>query len=579
MREEVLRTSPAWERRIAVGLYSADQYDLLPWEGYVEAVEDAAGPVRVRSRYLNAVSVEVSATAIIDLLDLSFVERIMPVGRSSLEPLPGTPLTISTGLSSSQLTQIGIDSLHARGWLGAGVIIGVMDTGFDLDHPAFENIDVLDQYDFLMDDPDPSQQPEDYPGQAEHGTKVLSLIGAFDEDIYSGGAPEASFILAKTEDISDEYPGEEDLWVMGLEWLEEGGALIVSSSLAYIDWYTYEDLDGNTAVTTIAADLAASRGTMVYNAIGNEGPAAGSLMAPSDGDSVFAVGAVDPSGNITNFSSRGPTFDGRTKPDACARGLYTVFVSWPGTGYSSGSGTSFATPLMSSTATVLADAHPEWTIFDIAEAIRTTASRASNPDNAFGWGIVDAYAALMYRSVTGSVQWSDTGEGIPRYPLSIQVPGVPTVEVLTNDEGWFAVEPGALGSYTVSGAGGPGSLIEVSGELDSTGVDIRLYADPLQSRTGPSVFPNPSMEGIYVGFDVESGPVDVILSVHTITGEEIHTEIRDGLQTGIYRAPLQGEAFYWDGRDDSGDEAASGVYLARLVIGSVSEILKFSLIR
>jgi len=578
-REAFLVTGPSWERRIRAGLTGVDEYDLYPWEGYVAAVSEIAGFVRVESRYLNAVSVTASTEQLNLILQLPFVDRITPVGARTWVPVIETPLAMGAGLSASQLAQIRLDSLHSRGWTGTGVIIGVLDSGFNLDHPAFAGIIVLDQYDFLMGDPDPSQQPGDYPGQSDHGTKVLSLIGGLEENTFSGGAPGASFILAKTEDISGEYPEEEDLWVMGLEWIEEGGALLVSSSLAYIDWYTWEDLDGNTAVTTIAADLAASRGMMVFNAIGNSGPDGGTLMAPADGDSVFAVGGVDASGFIAPFSSRGPTFDGRIKPEACARGLYAVFVSSSGTGYSSGNGTSFATPLMSSVAAVLADAHPEWSIADVAEAIKATASRESNPDNSYGWGIADAYAALTYRSVTGSVRWSHTGEYIAGYPLTIQIAGSTPEVIETNADGWFALDPGVFGEYTVTGAGGSGTVIPVSGLLDSPGVEIELFVDPLQSLLEPSIYPNPSTEGIYLGFDVMAGPVNAVMSVYTLTGDLIHSEQRMNLQTGIYRAPLSGEAFYWSGIESSGENAASGTYFVRLTVGDEVFVGKFSLVR
>jgi hypothetical protein len=234
---------------------------------------------------------------------------------------------------------------------------------------------------------------------------------------------------------------------------------------------------------------------------------------------------------------------------------------------------------VSSVAAALASAHPEWTIFDIADAIRITASNSQSPDNDRGWGIVDAYGALMFCSVTGSVRWSDTGEALSSYPVSVQVTGASPVTVLTNDSGWFAVDPGVLGDFIVRSAGGPGNMIEVEGQLDSTGVEIEVFVDPLQSRSSSSVFPNPSMEGIYLGFDIEDGPVDVTFSVHTMTGEMVHIQERAMVPDGIYRAPMQGEAFYWDGLDDSGDRVSSGIYLARLVKGDSVEIIKFSMVR
>ncbi len=159
----------------------------------------------------------------------------------------------------------------------------------------------------------------------------------------------------------------------------------MNSSLGYIDWYQPWQMDGNTAVTTIAADIAASRGVIVVNAMGNEGPGDTTMVAPADGDSVFAVGSVNSLGNLSGYSSRGPTADGRTKPDACARGELTVFASETG-GYSSGNGTSFAAPIVAGAFAALSQAHPEWSMMRAYEALKATASRAGTPDKRPGMG-------------------------------------------------------------------------------------------------------------------------------------------------------------------------------------------------
>jgi hypothetical protein len=577
--EHGLRNLPSWERRLSVGLRSADPLDLQPWEGYVSALTEAGCTVRVRSRLLNAVSVEIHRTDPRELASLPFVREVRPVGRSASLPPLGGGVSQPLQLSNAQLGLIKLDELHSRGWTGEGVTVGILDSGFDLVHPAFSSINVLDQWDFVEGDPDPSQQPGDPPGQSEHGTAVLSLLGGYQEGVYCGGAPDAGFLLAKTEDTSDEYPQEEDLWVEGLEWLELSGAWVVSSSLGYIDWYGYEDLDGNTAVTTVAADLAASRGVMVFTAMGNRGPSSGTLIAPSDGDSVFSVGAVNSLSEIADFSSRGPTSDGRTKPEACAMGVSAVVVSSTGTGYRSGSGTSFSTPLASSCALALLEAHPEWNVFDCSEALKETANRSGSPDCTYGWGVLDVLAALRYESITGVARWSDSGSGAADYPLLVQVADTQTV-VRTNSLGWFAVDPGVLGEFVVSGGGGPGSVISVGGTLTRQGVEIEVFIDPEGPVGTPTVYPNPSRGEIYVGFDLPEGPTDVSLQVFDLGGQLLYNEVRRGLPEGVYRAPVPGEAFTWNACDPAGDPVASGIYMAILRMGDEkASAIKFSIVR
>ncbi|MBN2608970.1 MAG: S8 family serine peptidase [Candidatus Fermentibacteraceae bacterium] len=577
-----LMESPSWDRRVSIGLLQADELDLEPWRDYVRLVAETpcCEGIRTASRYLNAVSVRVSAGDVHHLLALPFVSGVRPVAASAFRMPELAPCTGRfAGLTDLQLGQIGLDKLHQRGWLGQGVVIGVLDSGFNLVHEVFAGIEVIAMYDFVDDDPDPSQQPEDPPGQSNHGTAVLSVIGGYKTGEFVGGAPEASFILAKTEDISDEYQAEEDYWVAGLEWIESRGGQLVNSSLAYIDWYSYEDLDGNTAVTTIAADAAASRGMVVFNSIGNAGPGEGTLMAPSDGDSVFAAGAVDIEGAVAEFSSRGPTFDGRTKPDCCALGQGVTLASYQGaSGYYQSDGTSFSSPLVASAAAALRGAHPEWDMVEIMDILRLTASQSGAPDNDMGYGIIDAYAALKYRSLTGVVRFSSTCEPLPDYPITV-IMGDSVFQTETNSSGWFAFCPGQTGPFTVSHGGGEGSVIPVTGVLGDQGVDIVVFVDQEPGGASPTVFPNPSTEGVYVGFDLTEGPVAVQLSVFEITGQLVYRSVREDVGPGSYRAPLPGEAFYWDGTCSDGSAVASGVYIISLRYGDTVRLMKCSLVR
>jgi subtilisin family serine protease len=225
-----------------------------------------------------------------------------------------------------------------------------------------------------------------------------------------GPAYLAQFILAKTEDMRSETPIEEDNWVAGMEWADSIGADVISSSLGYSDWYTYEDFDGHTAVTSIAASHAAALGIVVCNSAGNNGAGVGTINAPADADSMLAIGAVWSDGSIASFSSWGPTYDGRIKPEVCARGVSTVCAN-PGTTttFTTANGTSLSCPLAGGCAAVILSAHPAWTPMQVREALMRTASNRACPNNTYGWGIIDLFAAVNYTQGTkpGDLNYDD----------------------------------------------------------------------------------------------------------------------------------------------------------------------------
>lgn len=571
---------PSAARRAAGGAPEADEFDLEPFEGYISLVEsEAAAPVAGVSRYLNACSVVLDERALEAVRALPCVASVRPVARSSYTPFETFGEPDPHGLSLGQLQQAGLTGLHERGFRGGGVVMGVLDSGFELDHECFAGAGMLGSWDFVGGDGDVGYQEGDPETTGIHGTAVLSIIAGDSPGLYIGGAPDASFLLARTEDTGDEYPQEEDFWVFGLEWCEQNGAGIVSSSLGYIDWYEPWQMDGNTAVTTVAADIAASRGLVVVNAVGNNGPEDTTLVAPSDGDSVFAVGSVNSLGSLSDYSSRGPSADGRIKPDACARGEMTVFANLSG-GYSSGNGTSFATPIVSSAFAAISQAHPEWSMMRISEALKATASQNGSPDSGFGWGIIDATAAMMHRSVAGRVRRSDTGEALAGYTVEVSN-GISAASAVTNGMGWFAVEPGFFGDFTLTGAPGQwGSPMTVQGSLGQSGTEVGLFVDPAgPSGLAPSVYPNPASGFVHIGFDVVQGPSDVTLAVFSLDGVPVHTQSRNGLAAGTYRAPVEGEAFLWDCLDMSGEPVASGVYMVVLTVGGSVHRLGLAVVR
>ena len=207
-------------------------------------------------------------------------------------------------------------------------------------------------------------------------------------------APKASVLLSKTEDVATEDEAEEDHYVEGLEWIESQGADIFTASLGYIDWYDFEQLDGKSAVVTIAAETASENGLIVFAPMGNLGPDPRTIVAPADAPSVLSIGAVDLDGKLSNFSSRGPTADGRIKPDLMASGQDVTTVRYGSEDeYRSGNGTSFATPIAAGIGALLLQADPTLTPSTMAERLRETASRSGMPDSDNGYGIVHALRA------------------------------------------------------------------------------------------------------------------------------------------------------------------------------------------
>ncbi|MCK4224197.1 MAG: S8 family serine peptidase [candidate division Zixibacteria bacterium] len=418
--EKALTSRAAKRRTKTMKQNLVDFYDLPVNQAYIDRIMNFQTKLRQRSRWLNAASFEVSVSELEKISELSFVRSIKPVLGGKRKPIrieapPEEPLQgkglfdLNYGASYSQLQQLNIPAVHNLGYYGQGVLVCMMDTGYRKDHQAFQLAysegRVLAEWDFINDDGNTQNETGDPSGQHNHGTYTWSTLGgAADGNLY-GPAYGAYFILAKTEDISMEEPIEEDNWVAGMEWADSIGADLISSSLAYIDWYTYPDLDGNTAVTTIAADIAAQRGIVVCNAMGNSGPGSGTLMAPADADSILACGAVYSSGTIASFSSRGPTYDGRIKPEVCARGVSTSCADPYGTtGYTTASGTSLSTPLIGGAAAVILSAHLDWTPMQVREAMMESGDHSSSPDNTYGWGVPDILAAIQYSFyLTGDV--------------------------------------------------------------------------------------------------------------------------------------------------------------------------------
>ena len=340
---------------------------------YVDRIAESGGRIHHLSRWNNAVSVSGGPEVIRRLAGLPFVLSMESVGRLR-RPRPLTPRQrppqestaslrrtragrFDYGPSSVQLNQLQVPALHDLGLSGRGVLVALFDTGFSLDHVAFDSLRtrVEARRDFVEDHMGMAGFPFD-----AHGTQVLAAMGGFAPGQLVGPAYGARYLLASTEAVAFEHEIEEDWWVAALEWADSLGVDVVSSSLGYIDWYTYEDMDGETAMISRAASIAAERGIVVVSAMGNLGGEPYEKMsAPADAEKVISVGAVDAAGVRAEFSSVGPTFDGRIKPDVMAmgQGVWTVEPA-SADAYVRSDGTSFSTPLVAGVAALLLEAYP-----------------------------------------------------------------------------------------------------------------------------------------------------------------------------------------------------------------------------
>ncbi|MCB9246207.1 MAG: S8 family serine peptidase [Flavobacteriales bacterium] len=299
------------------------------------------------------------------------------------------------GHSRLQLGMLGLDSFHKEGYTGLGVRLALFDAGF-------ENLDSLAPFEELRNGrllvvKDFVDGDTDVYDAHPHGMQVLSIAGIYYPDSLIGAAPGATFILARTEDAGSETHLEEFNWVAALEWADSIGVDIIHSSLGYSVFdtlqgdYKYADMDGKSTIITKAAEMAYSRGIFITNSAGNEGAKPWFyITAPCDGPNVLCVGALDSFEQVADFSSRGPSADGRVKPDVMAMGRNTSFLHTDGY-IRRGNGTSFSGPIIAGMVACLKQKWPDTPNDRLLRAIRMSGDRYTNPDSAYGFGLPNVW--------------------------------------------------------------------------------------------------------------------------------------------------------------------------------------------
>ncbi len=394
----------ALENRARQGI-EIDLYDYPLHAAYVSDLQQRLGIQHIRSsRWLNGISAYLTEAQLSELKKTPFVKGLRKVGHYS--QLAEVQIDCDTidhkDHYRRQLSMLGLDLMQASRYTGAGVSVAVFDNGFlavdtlKAFRHIFEEGRIIATRDFVDGDDNVFEACERF-NYCRHGTNVFSIMAARLPGELQGTAPDASYILLRTENDASETRQEEDNWLAAAEFADSLGAQIFSTSLGYFSFdqgegdYSLDDLDGETAIITNAADMAASRGIVVINSAGNAGSRG--INAPADGDEVIAVGSVDQCGEYSGFSSQGPTADGRIKPDITAMGQGT-FVLNPDGKIRQGNGTSFSCPVIAGFMACLLQAQPTASRKELYEALIRSADRYDSPDMLFGYGIPSAPKAF-----------------------------------------------------------------------------------------------------------------------------------------------------------------------------------------
>ncbi|HKH60128.1 MAG TPA: S8 family serine peptidase [Flavitalea sp.] len=452
-----------------------DSTDLPVAQSYLDSIKNVPNVVVLNSsKWLNQVLIQtadLNAVARINLF--SFVKTTRPIAaiakpqdneiinkkfNETITPLPDRSLisqpnnarqvlgghgnTISYGNNLKQVQIHEGEYLHNLGFTGRNITMAFLDAGYFgyKTNPAFDSVRlqnrILGEYDFVKNE---QSVNEDH----IHGMYCLSIVASNRPGSLVGTAPHANFWLFRTEDVSTEFPIEEQNWAVAAEFADSAGADMISSSLGYAEFtdpsfnHTYLQRDGNTTIITIAADLAARKGMIVMNSAGNSGRLTNDfkfVACPADGDSVVAVGATDVNGNIAALSSYGPNGAGKLKPNIVSVGQGTIIANTAGNA-TSGDGTSFSNPNVAGLIACLWQAFPEFTNMEIIDEVQKSAHKYTNPDERYGYGIPNfrkAFYSLLNRSFSATmissgcsatINWTGKDNKSMKYELERKMQG------------------------------------------------------------------------------------------------------------------------------------------------------------
>jgi serine protease AprX len=632
-------SSRAIERRKRVlGEQNFISYTDLPLnQNYIHQLETNGIKIENQLKWFNSATAYLTKEQVNAITSLPFIQKVVPVklfsnskasNNTGFEPMQVASVqstnALDYGYSLNQNNLSEIPPVHNLGIHGEGVVIGVLDAGFNWKRSSvFNEILVLGEYDFVKHDSITSNQTTDETnvGQDSHGTSVLSIIGGYMPGKLIGPAYKSSYYLAKTEDVSSEKHVEEDNYAAALEWLEAKGVDITTSSLGYNLFdssepysYTYNDMNGNTSIIAQALNLAFDRGVSTFTAAGNEGDKSnwyylqnlggntfGKIVTPADAFNVITVGAVDETKKAALFSSRGPTYDGRIKPEVCAMGVKDVSVISGTNSFGSGDGTSYATPIAAGIGALLKSVYPHLTNGQVRKIFLECSDQTEYPDNNKGYGIISAKSVLCYPNL------EQTGSDYKVNKILIDDNGVHSVQM------FYRINNGSFQKASISFDGSKiyttqlpssntGSLVEfyfLYKENDSTSIKVPAEDDKyfkfaygslnISSLTGVDEtkneipkqyylsqnYPNPFNPSTTIEYSIPAGKVSALLvslKVYDLLGREIATMVNEYKTAGNYKTQFNTSAF-------NGSILPSGIYFYRLTAGDFVQSKKMILIK
>lgn len=395
-----------------------DSLDLPVSSIYLSTIEQMGATVHATSKWLNGATIRLSDTTV--MAQIRALQMVQSTQYTGVVYRPNTSSwqhrnrrelyqqTTDAASTTSQIEEMNAQILYERGFKGAGIHIAVIDAGFkNVDsNPGFQKMRdegrLLGTKDFV----NPSSNIYD---EHHHGASVLSVMSGEIADRYIGTAPQASYWLLRTEEANNEYLYEPDLWMSAIEYADSVGVDVATTSLGYSNHfedssmnYLHSDLNGKTIRASIAAEIATQKGMLLLCSAGNDGSSSwGKISVPSDAKGVICVGAVDSDSLVANFSSYGPSADGRVKPELCARGVSTTIINTTGR-ITAANGTSFSAPLLAGAMACYLQAAKSMNLTFTLDQLKTfvfqSAHRHKRPTIKYGYGIpnfADAYQQLQ----------------------------------------------------------------------------------------------------------------------------------------------------------------------------------------
>lgn len=603
-------TERAIERRRKVMGDNIISYEDLPIRrDYVHKLSSLGIQVVHKLTWFNAVSAYLDDSLLTKVREFSFVDKVEPVKvmrfkqdevkESGIQKSDGVS-NLDYGSSFTQLNLMDVPIVHSKGITGKGVLIGILDSGFRWkNHPALANTHVIAEYDFVFNDSVTANQAGDSPDQDSHGTSVMSEIAGYKDSVLIGASFGSSFLLAKTEYVPTETHVEEDNYAAALIWMENYGVDITTSSLGYSVFddstysYTYQDMNGKTTIVVKACEDAFNRGVVTITAAGNEGSNSWHyIISPADGFNTIAVGAVDNSNVVTYFSSRGPTSDGRIKPDVLAQGINVFAATNSGSYTNFFAGTSAATPLAAGVAGLLLSADPYLTNVQVRKILMETADNYATPNNDRGYGLVSAAKAINYPNIEANksndvlhkifINNYAIDPSTVKINYSIDGSGFTTENMTYDDTLRYSFTFPSLSStqsmefyFTYKDSSGANYREPVSENYILTYDDV-VSLNPEVNNVPTSYilsqnYPNPFNGQTRINFiSTTQSPAELV--IYNILGQKVKTLFNDVAKIGL-------NTVSWNSKNEKGSEVSSGVYYYVLKIGEDSFSKKMVLLK